>query len=261
MKRNPSFAVVKNNGIVTVNGREIRKNKQGLRCLTDVYDAVKGNDAQRPGDWLALPSTIGFLAATCRFLNAEKSGIIKTRRGRYGGTYGHLQVLLEYAQYLSPNLAVAVNQVFLERVEEEKNPDLILDRAEATYRRRGFTDGQIRARFLGKATRKDFVSVLARHGVQRPEGFRLCTNATYKPLWGGTAAAIRERKNLPQKANPREHMSEKELVSLHLAELLATESIEQKDVRGNQACAQECQRAAQTVSRMLVQHRQGNRAA
>jgi len=259
VKRNTSVFILQEvNGVLVIKGVVIRKDPQGRPCLTDLWKAAGSPKDKRPVDWLALPSTIGFVAAAERFLKVEKFHLLKIQKGRYGGTYGHPQLALEYAQYLNPDLAVAVNQLYFERVEEEKNPNLILDRAEATYRRRGYTEGQIRARFLGKATRKDFVSVLARHGVQGPDGFRLCTNATYKPLWGGNAAHIRQRKNLPAKANTREHMSEKELVGLHLTELLAAESIEQKQVQGTRACAAECGRAAQSVARMIIQHQQGN---
>jgi len=33
-----------------------------------------------------------------------------------------------------------VNEVFFQRLEEEKNPDLIVDRAIATYKRKGKDD-------------------------------------------------------------------------------------------------------------------------
>jgi len=234
-------------------GVVIRQDNQGRICLTDLWKAAGKNRSQRPAAWLALPTTVGFLAATERFLKVDKSDLLVSAAGRGGSTFGHRQLALEYAQYLSADLSVVVNQVFIERQVEEQNPDKLLDRAEAAYRRRGFSEGQIRARFQGKATRNRLVSVLAHHGV-KGEGYRLCTNATYKPLWGGNAAHVRQRKHLPEKANPREHMSEKEMVALHLSELLAAESIEQKNVRGNQACSLECQRASQTVARMMQQH-------
>jgi hypothetical protein len=76
-----------------------------------------------------------------RILNIGISDIIKSKRGKGGGTYGHKQIAVEYAQYLDEHLAVLVNEVFFQRIEEEKNPDLIADRAIATYksgRRRDF---------------------------------------------------------------------------------------------------------------------------
>ncbi|WP_324671484.1 KilA-N domain-containing protein [Hymenobacter sp. GOD-10R] len=235
-------------------GVVIRQDSHGRICLTDLWKAAGKQRSKRPAAWLTLPTTVGFLAATERFLKVNKSDLLVSAAGRGGSTFGHRQLALEYAQYLSADLSVVVNQVFFERQAEEQNPDKLLDRAEAAYRRRGFSEEEIRARFQGKATRNRLVSVLARHGVKK-QGFRLCTNATYIPLWGGNAAHVRQRKNLPEKSNPREHMSEKEMVALHLSELLAAESIEKKNVRGNDACALECRRAAATVSRMIQQHK------
>jgi len=255
----PSRIIIyKNNDVFTINGVRIRRDERGYINITDIWKAMGQVRGNRPAAWAVLPTTLGFIAATERFLKVRKSDLLISTAGRGGGTYAHPQIALEYAQYQDPDLAVAVNQEFLQRVAEEQNPDLILDRAEATYLKKGCSQSYIRARFLGKATRKDFVSILARHGVQGPDGFRLCTNAIYKPLWGGNAAHIRQRKNLPAKANTREHMSEKELVGLHLTELLAAESIEQKQVQGTRACAAECGRAAQSVARMIIQHQQGN---
>lgn len=51
-------------------------------------------------------------------------------------------------------------------------------------------------------------------------------------------------------------MSEKELVGLHLAELLAAESIERVQARGNEQCASEYGRAAQSVACMITSHEQ-----
>lgn len=240
------------------NGVIIRRDESGRVSMTDLWKAAKSPRKKKPAEWLARESTQELLEVARNLITPQMGQLelITSQAGRYGGTYAQQTLALSYAKWLSSELHLAVNQVFFERQAEEKNPDKILDRAEAAYRRRGFSEAQIRARFLSKATRGRLVSVLARHGVHK-HGYRLCTNATYKPLWGGEAADIRVRKNLPEKANPREHMSEKELVGLHLAELLAAEGIEKGNVRGNTACAEECKRAARSVAKMIVEHEQG----
>lgn len=241
------------------NGVIIRRDDSGRVSLTDLWKAAQSPRKKKPTEWLARESTQELLEMARSLITPQMGQLelVGSQAGRYGGTYAQQTLALSYAKWLSPELHLAVNQVFFERQAEEKNPDRILDRAEAAYRKRGFTESQIRARFLGKATRGRLVTVLARHGV-KDHGYRLCTNATYKPLWGGEASHIREKKNLPEKANPREHMSEKELVSLHLAELLAAESIEKLNVHGNTACASQCTRAAQSVARMINHHQAGN---
>ena len=242
-------------------GVPIRKDAQDRVSLTDLWNADGGQSKKKPTKWLSRDSTKELLEVAAILIDPKMGQLelMVSTTGRYGGTYAHRTLALSYAKWLSPELHLAINQVFFERQAEERNPDLILDRAEATYRRRGFSESQIQARFQGKATRNRFVSVLAAHGVQK-QGYRLCTNATYTPLWGGSASTIRQRKNLSAKANTRDHMSEKELVGLHLSELLATESIEKKNVWGSQACATECFRASQAVANMLREHSKGNRA-
>jgi hypothetical protein len=243
---------------VRYNGVTIHQDEEHRVSMTDLWRAAGSPKDKRPVDWLALPSSLGFMAAACRLLKVEKSHLLKIQKGRHGATFAHPLISLEYSQAVDHDLSVVVNHSFLERQAEEKNPDLTVNRAIRNYQEKGYTDGQIRARLLGITTRKDFVSVLARHGVHK-HGYRLCTNATYEPLWGGPAAHIRVRKNLPEKANTREHMSEKELVGLHLAELLAAESIETTRARGNEQCATQCRRAAQSVAQMIVAHQEGNR--
>lgn len=242
------------------NGVVIRRDESGRVSLTDLWKAAQSPKKKKPAEWLARESTQELLEMAVSLITPKlgQLELVASQAGRYGGTYAQQTLALSYAKWLSPELHLAVNQVFFERQAEEKNPDKILDRAEATYRRRGFTEAQIQARFLGKATRNRLITVLTRHGVRGKGGYRLCTNATYEPLWGGTAADIRVRKNLPEKANPREHMSEKELVGLHLAELIAAESIEKTQARGNEQCAHQCRRAARSVARMIIAHEEGN---
>ncbi|MBW3128860.1 KilA-N domain-containing protein [Hymenobacter profundi] len=242
------------------NGVIIRRDEAERVSLTDLWKAAGRPRKKKPTEWLARESTVDLLDMAQSLITPKMGQLefVASQAGRHGGTYAQQTLALSYAKWLSPELHLAVNQVFFERQAEERDPDKILDRAEAAYRRRGFTESQIQARFMGKASRSRLVSVLSHHGVKTPNGFRLCTNATYKPLWGGEASHIRQRKQLSEKANTREHMSEKELVVLHLAEILAAESIEQKKVRGNKACALECARAAQSVARLIVQHKQGN---
>ena len=93
--------------------------------LTDLWKAAGNPKNKEPKYWLRNDQTVGFISALSRFLKVSENHLIRVKRGKSGGTYAHAQVALEYCQYLDPKLAVAVNEVFFERVEEEKNPDLI----------------------------------------------------------------------------------------------------------------------------------------
>lgn len=230
--------------------------EKGYLDLTGLLKTAGGAYTQRPAIWLKQDQPVKYLAATAADLNVTPNDLLTTKVGRGGGTYAHKMVALEYARYINAKLAVAVNKVFFERVEEEKNPDLILDRAVKTYERRGFTPERIAARLNAKATRVIFTAALARHGVSG-DGFRQCTNAVYFPLFGGPAAVVRQKVGVGPKQNPRDHMSQIQLRTVELSEMLATEAIETAGAFGTEACVNETNRAARNVAAMVVRHRAG----
>lgn len=228
-------------------GVVIGKDAEGRISLTDLWKSAGSNPQQTPAKWQETEAAKAFIRAASRFLVVVKNDdIIKTIRGRYAATFGHQQVALEYAQYLSPDLAVAVNQGFFERVAEERNPDLITDRAIRTYKKQGKDDLWITKRIKGIATRSLLTSTLSKHGVTE-KGYGNCTNAIYTPIFGGGASVVREKRSLPAKVNLREHMSSRELTIVELAEELAADSITHKEIRGNANCESECLRASRTL--------------
>lgn len=67
--------------------------------LNDLWVIAGSPDAKRPNDWKNTQQGSDFIVSACRFLNAAQNGIIKSKRGKGGGTYGIRQVALEYAKY------------------------------------------------------------------------------------------------------------------------------------------------------------------
>ncbi len=233
-------------------GINISKDSKNRPSLTDIWREAGSPAGKEVWRWTETAEAQGFISATCRFLNLAKNEVIASKRGKSGGSFGHLQIALEYAQYLDPRLAVLVNEVFIERVAEEKNPDLILDRAVDTYKKKGKSDGWIGERLKGKASRINFTKTLHSHGVAGI-GFKNCTNAIYEPLWGGNASLIRTKKGLNEGANTRESMTEVELAAVGLAELLAKQNIENSGIFGNKKCEAECLRTGKFVAQAVIQ--------
>lgn len=229
--------------------------EDGTASLTGLWKYAGSPQNMDPAQWSRLPQVERFFKSICRVQNVGKSHIIKSKRGKNGGTYGINQIVLEYAKYLDTDLSVLVNEVFFERIAEEKNPDLIVDRAVATYKRKGYSDEWIAKRLKGKARRNEFTSCLARHGVESPAGFRKCTNAIYTPLYGGGAGLVRYRKNLPDTARVRDNMSEIELSAVEFAESLSKHNIETKRVYGERNCEAECENSSKIVARAIVESR------
>lgn len=240
-----------------INKKDILSNvrvKNEMFSLTDLW-RLAGSDSQRtPAKWQESEPVQRFLQTACKFLNVGISDIIKSKRGKGGGTWGHKQVALEYSQYLDPNYAVLVNEVFFERIEEEKNPDKIVDRAINTYERKGLSAQWITKRLNAKGVRNEFTSTLKKHGVMG-DGYRRCTNAMYIELYGKEASDMRKSKGLPEKANIRENMSLLELQAISFAETLAMDDIENNRRYGNEECAKTANKAARQVRKSIAEFR------
>lgn len=237
-------------------GFEISKDNDGYISLTDLWKAAGSNENNRPAHWMQIDETKGFIKAVEKIFkytpdvhlksNKSKGGLkplLKSKRGKYGGTYAHEQIALEYAQYLDPALAVYVNNLFL-------NPDAAVNHHVNFWKSKGKSDTWIDERLLGISQRKQFTGVLKTHGVVG-DGYRDCTNSIYKSLWGGGADVVRLKKQLPNTSNTREHMSAVELSAVRFAETIAQDTIEKQNANGNVECAKICEKASYVVARSI----------
>jgi len=59
-----------------------------------------------PAQWLRLPDTERYVAALCDFLNVGKSQIIKTKRGKNGGTWLHPRLAVLFARWCDMRFAI-----------------------------------------------------------------------------------------------------------------------------------------------------------
>jgi len=158
--------------IMFTNGVQVRTDKDGHICLTDLWKSAGASENQSPNRWQRTDAAQAFIRATEQFLKGISNPIIKTKKGKGGGTFAHKQIALEYAQYLSPELGVAVNQVFFERIEEEKNPEISANRAYDNWKKQGKTDEWISARMGGIPSRKNLTRTLKQAGVNTPKGYQ-----------------------------------------------------------------------------------------
>ncbi|SEG75364.1 KilA-N domain-containing protein [Sphingobacterium lactis] len=222
--------------------------------LNGLYELAGSPKNKDPRTWVKQDNVKELIHTVSEILNVTSNHIIKSKRGKGGGTEAHRQIALSYAKYLDPKLHALVNEVFFERVEEEKNPDLIVDRAITTYTKKGYSPEWISKRITGKAARNEFTSTLKRHGVSG-DGYQRCTNAMYIELYGKDASGVREKKGIPQKSNIRENMSALELQAIQFAEMLAKEDIEKNRRYGNEECAMVSNQAARVIKNSINQFR------
>jgi hypothetical protein len=256
-----------NNRLRAINGSdnldfprlEITVDRDDNVSLTDLWRLSGGDIDKRPNDWLNLDSAQAFIAGVASVLNTAQDGIIKSKRGKGGGTYAHKQVALAYAKYLSPQFHVLVNDVFFERLEERRNPEAAVDRAIQDWQKQGKDATWISTRLRSKAQRNDFTATLSKHGVmnngKEDNGFSKCTNAIYTPLLGGNAKSLKKVKNLPARANIRDSLGSTELAALMLAEALSSENIREKMAQGNDECEFECRIASTNVANAVANSR------
>lgn len=87
--------------------------------LTNMWKASGGVAAKRVPRWLQRDSVQQFIETVGEKLNVPEMVLLKSTKGRYGGTYAHYQIALAYAKYLSPEFHMWANEVLMERLEEE----------------------------------------------------------------------------------------------------------------------------------------------
>ncbi|MDD3712910.1 MAG: KilA-N domain-containing protein [Candidatus Izemoplasmatales bacterium] len=222
--------------------------------LTDLWKAAGSPSNKKVGDWLRSDTTEDFIEAMSIILKCGKSHLLKVKPGKGGGTISHKNIALAYAKWLDPKLHILVNQIFFERVEEEKYPEKIFERGIKTYERKGKPIEWIEARMQGIVARNSFTRTLSAHNVER-EGYRNCTNATYSHLFGGSTAVIRHKKGIQKKQNIRDNLSVTELRAIELSELLAKENIENRNLYGNGPCEIACRQSSKAVANAIIQSR------
>ena len=214
--------------------------------LNDIYALAGSPKNQDPRQWGRLPETIKLIDSIEEKLNVGKSHIYKSSRGRYStGTWAHKLLALEYSGYLSPDLKLKINDTFL-RVQSGDTSVI----EEALSHQPADKQKRTVDRLQQIVIRNQHTATLQAHGVHGA-GFAQCTNATYIPILGGTAAEIREQRGMVKTANLREHMTPIERAAAMLSEEISKDKIEKNNLRGNNPCAAACLDASTRVARVF----------
>ena len=109
-----------------------------------------------------------------------------------------------------------------ERIDEEFDPEITINRALEAYKRKGYSDEWINQRLKSIDARKEFTDELKNNGIQNSEDFAMLTNILTK-IWSGySVKEYKELKDL-KKENLRDNMTNMELVLNMLAEVSSTE--------------------------------------
>ena len=122
-------------------------------------------------------------------------------------------------------------QVGKERIDEAYDPEITINRALDTYRKKGYSEEWINQRLKTIDVRKEFTDELKRVGVSKNKDFAILTNMLTQ-VWSGYS--VKEYKNLKglRKENLRDNMTNMELVLNMLAETSSTEISKNTNEKG-----------------------------
>ena len=172
------------------------------------------------------------------FLNLYKS-LNPKRRGRtpYLLNQDHIILLgFKVKSQIAIDFRKWAVKVIKERLDENKDPSLILTRAIKGYEKKGYSKEWIRQRLEDKGYRIGFTHELQKHGVKKNE-YGIITNTMYISWAGKNAREYYEYKELDRtKDNLRDHFTVLESGVNGLGELTAKELIKIKEAKGFEEC-------------------------
>ena len=118
-----------------------------------------------------------------------------------------------------------------ERIDENYDPELAINRALNTYRRKGYSEEWINQRLKSIDIRKEFTDEFQRTGINSQRDFAILTNILTQTWSGYTVKEYKNFKGL-KKENLRDNMTNMELVLNMLAETSSTEISKSKNETG-----------------------------
>lgn len=213
------------------NDQRISVNDEML-CLTDMWRAAGSPKNQDPRNWIRFAGK-EYIEHNAENLNQCGAPVLKTDRGRGGGTWAYWKIGFAYAKYLSHDFHDWCNEVAHEHMTGMGKRTAI--RPQSKKVRRGYT---------GKLTE---------HGVLNQIGYARITNDGYKVLLGGTAPELREERQLPPGTNLRERgLTPYELASVMFMEAMTDNRITELKLYGEEQCSLATQLCGSIVKTAVV---------
>ncbi|MFT4312707.1 MAG: BRO family protein [Candidatus Woesearchaeota archaeon] len=115
-----------------------------------------------------------------------------------------------------------------ERIDETEDPEIAINRALETYKRKGYSNEWINQRLKSIDIRKELTEEWQRSGIQKQTDFAILTNEITKAWSGKTVKEYKKLKDL-KKENLKDNMSNMELVLNMLAEVSTKEISKSKN--------------------------------
>ena len=151
-----------------------------------------------------------------------KSGDGKLYRTDATTTQGILRIIQSIPSPRAEPFKQWLAQMGTERIDETIDPELAIDRALVTYRKKGYSPEWINQRLQTISVRKELTDEWIDRGVSKGYEFAILTDEISKAWSGMTTRQYKSHKHLA-KENLRDNMSTLELVLNMLAEATTTE--------------------------------------
>ena len=117
-----------------------------------------------------------------------------------------------------------------ERIDEEYDPEITINRALEAYRRKGYSDEWINQRLKAIDARHEFTDELKNNGIESRKDFAMLTDLLTKTWSGYSTKEYKSYKGLT-KENLRDNMTNMELVLNMLAEVSSTEISKSSNIK------------------------------
>lgn len=236
---------------IILNNQKIKLDSDELVSLTDMWKASGLGKDYMPIRWARSESANRFISYIRDLQNHPQKDVFYTKRGRTGGTFGHWQIALAYAQWLSPEFKAQVQDAF--RSYKIGDPEHAGETLDNQYKSGNLSDPWANKRVEGKASRNHFTSIVALHGGAQALG--LISNGIYKGCLGKKARELRKNKGLP--ANPskppatRDSMSYEEVTAVKMSEDLAALRMIREGAYGIEECREISEEAGSEIQDLI----------
>lgn len=168
---------------------------------------------------------------TLSYLTAEDGKKYKTT---VTNTKGLLRLIQSIPSKKAEPFKMWLAQVGSERLDETADPELAINRALLTYRKKGYSDEWINQRLKSIEIRKGLTDEWDKGGIKQGVEYAILTDEITKAWSGMTTKEYKQLKDL-KKENLRDNMSNMELVLNMLAEAATTEISKQENPHGLEA--------------------------
>lgn len=203
--------------------------EQWLFSVIDVVGALSGSTNPRKY-WSVLKTRLkkegSQLATNCsqlKMLSADGKSYLTD----VASTEALLRLIQSIPSPRAEPFKLWLAQVGYERLEENEDPELSIDRALETYLAKGYSKEWINQRLKSIEVRKELTDEWEQRGVSKGQEFAILTDEITRAWSGLSTKGYKQHKGL-KKENLRDNMTNLELVLNMLAEATTTEISKEK---------------------------------